>query len=1073
MSKQFQQDATDAYFTPFKELLKSTEINSDEIDASIETFKIAKTRQTYLAMLKSVKKLYEKVYEMTNKSLKLSQRKLKGFLNKQTKSEELYGSYMLLSNKLDSEYQKFLNHATPLLNDIMDKVKKVLIDEIEVLKTFYKTIPALKNSWSHAAFNSIKNVLDLALKKNAKQKKPQLRKGKGEAESVEEGEKGIRKGVEEGKEEQQIGEDKAEKAESGEDDENNKKSDYPQIYEFLDGNQMYYGLSKQETLESMPKMTYSDFVASYEFKKDSDLVYKYDRYTKKNKTKSSSTLKESDSFSGQFQGNIYQKYNHFDFSEADLEVVLSQRKKKTNLDDKIKEEWGKEVGGKKVTRTVADLNNLIKTKPHVVLKELTKRYKDAKHSLFFVDPKVYYYFKTWDEKKSKDENLYADNLKLVKEQLEKINSNEKEKWIDDLEKKNGVKETFDEILKWAKEESSKYQLDREIYLYLKFKNFQYDDEKKVFFYEEESTSQRFDFIPREQKLATIRHFCKDKNVLGLGVEKLYLSICDQYIGITLKDVKDALTKIEYKQTGGAVPREQPIPVQVRNEYQEVVDVYEDLVEEDGDEKYTGFLQAISKYKIELVNYLKDMDGFLELEEDEQRDVINSFLQQKVATDKKNAIQIPVLPQMELEEVEEEEDEDDHIIEVEGEQFKKILREVKNLEAYQVTKPYTNGVNSPIIAYYPNYKWSIDLININFYGLPFKHILSVIDVFSKKCWIEKMLNKTSEGMLHAFVRIIYRANVFPACIMCDNGGEFQKYMLEWCKNRRIDERGNKQPVKIFVEMENHDNLIEKPFIKIINTLSFSPRSNGVVENLNQFIRRLIRKMIARHKNSYDWIQRENMLEIENVKNNMKNSITKLAPNQIWTPRPLPVDSEETSVKNMRAGIFLENALQRQALSRLMIRAKSILSENVNFEVGDVVRVKMSSLYSTVRQTIKEGNKKNLTKTYSRQLFVVDKKIQQPEHITEVRNSLYQLSTLIAGRKLSQQIHANTKRTKKTDEKNKRYRRLFGNELLLVIPNDAYKDRDALGKFFKKYYNATNATDFIGEPVKYREYKHLGD
>ena len=57
-----------------------------------------------------------------------------------------------------------------------------------------------------------------------------------------------------------------------------------------------------------------------------------------------------------------------------------------------------------------------------------------------------------------------------------------------------------------------------------------------------------------------------------------------------------------------------------------------------------------------------------------------------------------------------------------------------------------------------------------------------------------------------------------------------------------------------------------------------------ENLNNTVRKFIRRMVTRHENNKDWIQRKNILEIENVKNNMKNVVTKFSPDQLWTPQP---------------------------------------------------------------------------------------------------------------------------------------------------------------------------------------------
>jgi hypothetical protein len=69
--------------------------------------------------------------------------------------------------------------------------------------------------------------------------------------------------------------------------------------------------------------------------------------------------------------------------------------------------------------------------------------------------------------------------------------------------------------------------------------------------------------------------------------------------------------------------------------------------------------------------------------------------------------------------------------------------------YQLTEPITKRKNKPIISKYPNELWSIDLIDLNEYASTnrqWRYIMSVVDVFSRRCWLRKLMKK--EATKHA-------------------------------------------------------------------------------------------------------------------------------------------------------------------------------------------------------------------------------------------------------------------------------------------------------------------------------------
>ena len=78
------------------------------------------------------------------------------------------------------------------------------------------------------------------------------------------------------------------------------------------------------------------------------------------------------------------------------------------------------------------------------------------------------------------------------------------------------------------------------------------------------------------------------------------------------------------------------------------------------------------------------------------------------------------------------------------------------------------------------------------------------------------------------------------LQSDNGGEFKGELTKYC-----DDVGIKQ----------------------VFTLSYTPRSNGLVENLNNQIRKILREMFLRNNNTI-WYDKLEL--VAKNKNNQKNS-----------------------------------------------------------------------------------------------------------------------------------------------------------------------------------------------------------
>ena len=188
--------------------------------------------------------------------------------------------------------------------------------------------------------------------------------------------------------------------------------------------------------------------------------------------------------------------------------------------------------------------------------------------------------------------------------------------------------------------------------------------------------------------------------------------------------------------------------------------------------------------------------------------------------------------------------------------------LKNQQFYQLTKSKPNVVNRPIIAKYPNHRWAIDLVDMNYYindNRGYRYILTCIDFFSKKVFAIPLKNKEGETARDGIESICSKFKTYPLIIQSDNGGEF------------ID-----QSVKDWASAHE---------VKLVRTLSYTPTSNGLIENFNNILRKMIREGFIRN-NNLNWVDSLNQY-IEN-RNNSKHSTTKYTPNQIWKEGREPLD-----------------------------------------------------------------------------------------------------------------------------------------------------------------------------------------
>lgn len=268
--------------------------------------------------------------------------------------------------------------------------------------------------------------------------------------------------------------------------------------------------------------------------------------------------------------------------------------------------------------------------------------------------------------------------------------------------------------------------------------------------------------------------------------------------------------------------------------------------------------------------------------------------------------------------------------------------LKTQAYYQLQQPLSHVTNKPIVATYPNQLYCIDLIDMNLYAnhnYTNRYILTIVDAFSGKCWLGKLTEKSAAKVAKEFERV---REMYPTYILCDNGTEFQGDFIKYCKG--------------------HDIIIR-------NTTTYAPQSNGIVENKNRQVRKLIRDIFLR-TNKLTWSTY--LDEIQNNLNNTYHSKKKSTPNELWTATenkiPMPPETHRNLPEQMQAPL---NPQQKEV--KRMLNKQGQYDDKV-LEVGDYVRVKMSALYSGVRQLVKEGNEKLVIVKYTPDIYRVVKVVK---------------------------------------------------------------------------------------------------
>jgi len=230
--------------------------------------------------------------------------------------------------------------------------------------------------------------------------------------------------------------------------------------------------------------------------------------------------------------------------------------------------------------------------------------------------------------------------------------------------------------------------------------------------------------------------------------------------------------------------------------------------------------------------------------------------------------------------------------------KKLL----NLPAYSLHFPRRKIFRRrKVFVPHINAQWGADLAEIQplkSYNKGYRYILCVIDMFSKKAWMEPLKNKTGVEVSKAFEKILKRSHARPEKLQTDSGKEFLNTKFQ--------------------------NLLSQK--KIIHFSVTSEIKCGTVERFIRTIMTKIRKYMTHH----DTKKFINLLpQFESLYNNTYHRSIRMAPNEV-------------------------NSENSPAVYRHLYGSEENLSQNKpKFSIGDRVRI------SKIKKTFEKGYETNFT------------------------------------------------------------------------------------------------------------------
>jgi len=253
--------------------------------------------------------------------------------------------------------------------------------------------------------------------------------------------------------------------------------------------------------------------------------------------------------------------------------------------------------------------------------------------------------------------------------------------------------------------------------------------------------------------------------------------------------------------------------------------------------------------------------------------------------------------------------------------------LKKQSDYQLTRKPKREFERPINSKLPFNILAIDLVDLNPYmkireNKNYRYILTVIDLFSNYTWFFPIKKKEPDNIVNAFDHLLAESGITPKMVISDGGSEFKGEFLDFLRAH---------------------------FIKKITTRSYTPQPN--VEKANQILRQIMRHVFIRY-NTLAWLPY--LKEMQESKNSFYDARLKGTPDDIMT-----------AFENNKYDLINDVAQDKKDI----IKSKFDKYKKALFNVGDFVRIKLSTVQSELRKRIKSGDSKYIVANYSPQIYEV--------------------------------------------------------------------------------------------------------
>lgn len=231
--------------------------------------------------------------------------------------------------------------------------------------------------------------------------------------------------------------------------------------------------------------------------------------------------------------------------------------------------------------------------------------------------------------------------------------------------------------------------------------------------------------------------------------------------------------------------------------------------------------------------------------------------------------------------------------------RQVLAWLKKQEINQLFKPAKKVKKiSPTILKRPYDQIAVDLVDMQRMEYDgYNYILTCIDMFSKKAWVEPLKGKSGKVVSQGMNEILDDIKHPVKTIRSDNGSEF-----------------NSKPFK---------DILKKHNVKQIFSSAYTPQSNGMIERLNGTIKKLIH-MFSKATDRNDWV--DYLQELVDNYNNTYHRVIKSSPNKIIEEQ-----------KNKKFNVI--DNLKTEKNIRKAVEPKNDTVDKIRFKKGDIVRLKL--------------------------------------------------------------------------------------------------------------------------------------